>query len=145
MQVLTEAADSPTVMALITEGPGLEQSKQILIIPLIREFFNNADPKDLFIISKFYFTGKPFPNDTASFIFAEFCDQTKRKLKVTTNNAIRKRLDRMARVGIVLKLGANPKIYAPVDDNNLIAAIRELIKRSYADYKESTDNVFKPV
>jgi len=130
-------------MHVLTEAPVLEQQKEILIIPFIREYFNNADPKDLFIVSKFYFTGKPFPNDTASFIFAEFCDQTKTKLKVSTNNAIRKRLDRMARTGILLKLGANPKIYAPVNHEPLIAAIREMIKRAYNDYKESTDNVFK--
>lgn len=130
---------------ILEQKPVQEQREETLIIPLIREYFDNADPKDLFIVSKFYFTGKPFPDDTASFVFTLFCDQVKRKLKVGTNEAIRKRLTRMARIGILLKLGASPTVYAPVDDGNLIAAIRELIKRSYADFKESTDNVFKPL
>lgn len=116
--------------------------KNPVLIQEIINFFDDADFNDLFIISKFYFTKQPFPNDTTSFIFIEFCDQVKTKLKITSNRAIRFRLDRIVDYGILQKLGENPIIYAPHDNKKFINAIREIVQRKYAFIKESSDKVF---
>lgn len=124
------------------EQPEREEKSEVDLLK-IRKFIENADMKDLFLVSKFYFTGKPTPNDVNCFATTQLYSILKTKFKITCCETMRKKLDRLVNVGILIKIGGSPKIYAAVENKNLVQVIRNLVRQNSSDLRETSNKIFK--
>ena len=93
----------------------------------IQGFLEKMDDKNIQILTNFYITGRPFPNDTQPLNFAVLCMQLSSEgFHFKTNETIRKRMKKLVDCGLVVKWSrTNPAIYNPIRDEFIVRIVKE--------------------
>jgi len=94
------------------------------------------DRMDILLLREFYVTGRPYPDDTTSYVLRLLVDEFQRRHRRGRGQAsyhtIRRRLENLRALGLVGKIPqTNPVVYFGLE--SLAAEIRRLIVRFAAD------------
>ena len=94
------------------------------------------DRHDILLLREFYFTGRPYPDDTEGHVLRLLADRLRRgngPLSTLSYSAIRLRLENMAALGLLCHVPhTNPAIYNPLDW--AIEPVRKIMALFAADF-----------